>query len=166
MFEREYRINTQSRTQSIKWYLNMDLKCIWCGHWWCALVVIMIKYLYIVIYLTVNLWHIHLFLWPEFSVFSININIILLPVKRISLFIIFPQFYSLNNRGGVKWQRNQISPCRGVCPCGFYSMPNISVLFNNVIIFTEWLWERDIQNNIQRTLRHIDILIRGSKIKI
>lgn len=163
MFEREHRINTQSRTQSIKWYLNMDLKC-----WWYlgARVVIMIKYLYIVIYLTVNLWHIHLFLWPEFSVFSININIILLPVKRISLFIIFPQFYSLNNRGGVKWQSNLLIPRRGVCPCGFWSTPDISVLFNDVIIFLKCRWERDIQNNIQRTLRHIDILIRWSKIKI
>lgn len=163
MFEREYRINTQSRTQSIKWYLNMDLKCRWFSG---ARVVIMIKYLYIVIYLTVNLWHIHLFLWPEFSVFSININIILLPVKRISLFIIFPQFYSLNNRGGVKWQRHLLIPRRWVCPCGFWSTPYISVLFNDVIIFLKCRWERDIQNNIQRTLRHIDILIRGSKIKI
>ena len=163
MFEREHRINTQSRTQSIKWYLNMDLKC-----WWYSgtRVVIMIKYLYIVIYLTVNLWHIHLFLWPEFSVFSININIILLPVKRISLFIIFPQFYSLNNRGGVKWQRHLLIPRRWVCPWGFWSTPYISVLFNDVIIFLKCRWERDIQNNIQRTLCHIDILIRGSKIKI
>ena len=144
MFEREYRINTQSRTQSIKWYLNMDLKCIWGGHCWCVLVVIMIKYLYIVIYLTVNLWHIHLFLWPEFSVFSININIILLPVKRISLFIIFPQFYSLNNRCGVKWQRHRVLPCRGVCPCSLWSTPYISVLFNDVIIFIKCRWERDI----------------------
>lgn len=166
MFEREYRINTQSRTQSIKWYLNMDLKCIWCGHWWCICIIIMIKYLYIVIYLTVNLWHIHLFLWPEFSVFSININIILLPVKRISLFIIFPQFYSLNNRCGVKWQRHLLIPRRGVCPCGFWSTPYISILFNDVIIFLKCRWERYIQNNIQRTLRHIDILIRGCKIKI
>lgn len=163
MFEREYRINTQSRTQSIKWYLNMDLKCLWYSG---TRVVIMIKYLYIVIYLTVNLWHIHLFLWPEFSVFSININIILLPVKRISLFIIFPQFYSLNNRGGVKWQRHLLIPRRWVCPWGFWSTPDISVLFNDVIIFLKCRWERDIQNNIQRTLRHIDILIRGSKIKI
>lgn len=141
----------------------MDLKCRWYSG---ARVVIMIKYLYIVIYLTVNLWHIHLFLWPEFSVFSININIILLPVKRISLFIIFPQFYSLNNRGGVKWQRHWIGPCRGVFPCQFWSDPDVSVLFNDVIIFLKWCRERDIQNNIQRTLRHIDILIRGSKIKI
>ena len=163
MFEREYRINTQSRTQSIKWYLNMDLKCWWFSS---ALVVTMIKYLYIVIYLTVNLWHIHLFLWPEFSVFSININIILLPVKRISLFIIFPQFYSLNNRSWIKWQSNRISPCRGVCPGVMWSTPYISVLFNDVIIFLKWRWERDIQNNIQRTLSHINILIRGSKIKI
>lgn len=163
MFEREHRINTQSRTQSIKWYLNMDLKCVWFSG---TRVVIMIKYLYIVIYLTVNLWHIHLFLWPEFSVFSININIILLPVKRISLFIIFPQFYSLNNRGGVKWQRHTVGPRRGVCPWGFWSTPYISVLFNDVIIFLKCRWERDIQNNIQRTLCHIDILIRGSKIKI
>lgn len=163
MFEREHRINTQSRTQSIKWYLNMDLKCVWFSG---TRVVIMIKYLYIVIYLTVNLWHIHLFLWPEFSVFSININIILLPVKRISLFIIFPQFYSLNNRGGVKWQRHLLIPRRGVCPCGFWSTPYISILFNDVIIFLKCRWERDIQNNIQRTLSHIDILIRGSKIKI
>lgn len=144
----------------------MDLKCIWGGHFWCVCVVIMIKYLYIVIYLTVNLWHIHLFLWPEFSVFSININIILLPVKRISLFIIFPQFYSLNNSSWIKRQRNRISPWRGVCPWFFWSTPYISVLFNDVIIFLKWRWERDIQNNIQRTLRHIDILIRGSKIKI
>lgn len=163
MFEREHRINTQSRTQSIKWYLNMDLKCLWYSG---ASVVIMIKYLYIVIYLTVNLWHIHLFLWPEFSVFSININIILLPVKRISLFIIFPQFYSLNNSSRIKWQRNKISPRRGVCPWGFWSTPYISILFNDVIIFLKCRWERDIQNNIQRTLRHIDILIRGSKVKI
>lgn len=163
MFEREHRINTQSRTQSIKWYLNMDLKCLWHNG---ARVFIMIKYLYIVIYLTVNLWHIHLFLWPEFSVFSININIILLPVKRISLFIIFPQFYSLNNRGGVKWQRHRVLPCRGVCPWVMWSDPYISILFNDVIIFLKWRWERDIQNNIQRTLRHIDILIRGCKIKI
>lgn len=163
MFEREHRINTQSRTQSIKWYLNMDLKCRWYGG---ISVVIMIKYLYIVIYLTVNLWHIHLFLWPEFSVFSININIILLPVKRISLFIIFPQFYSLNNRCWVKWQRHWIGPWRGIFPCVFWSTPYISVLFNDVIIFSECRWERDIQNNIQRTLRHIDILIRGSKIKV
>ena len=141
----------------------MYLKCCW---YWGVCVVTMIKYLYIVIYLTVNLWHIHLFLWPEFSVFSININIILLPVKRISLFIIFPQFYSLNNRSWIKRQRHSISPCWGVCPCGFWSTPDISVLFNDVIIFLKWLWERDIQNNIQRTLRHIDILIRGSKIKI
>ena len=166
MFEREHRINTQSRTQSIKWYLNMDLKCIWGGHWWCIRVVIMIKYLYIVIYLTVNLWHIHLFLWPEFSVFSININIILLPVKRISLFIIFPQFYSLNNSSWIKWQRHTVGPWRWVCPCGFWSTPYISILFNDVIIFLKWRWERDIQNYIQRTLRHIDILIRGSKVKI
>lgn len=163
MFEREHRINTQSRTQSIKWYLNMDLKCVWFSG---TRVVIMIKYLYIVIYLTVNLWHIHLFLWPEFSIFSININIILLPVQRISLFIIFPQFYSLNNRGGVKWQRHLLIPRRGVCPCGFWSTPYISILFNDVIIFLKCRWERDIQNNIQRTLRHIDILIRGSKVKI
>ena len=163
MFEREHRINTQSRTQSIKWYLNMDLKCWWFSG---ALVVIMIKYLYIVIYLTVNLWHIHLFLWPEFSVFSININIILLPVKRISLFIIFPQFYSLNNRSWIKRQRHRFGPRRWVCPCGFWSTPDISILFNYVIIFLKCRWERDIQNNIQRTLRHIDILIRGSKIKI
>ena len=141
----------------------MDLKCRWFSG---ARVVIMIKYLYIVIYLTVNLWHIHLFLWPEFSVFSININIILLPVKRISLFIIFPQFYSLNNRSWIKRQRSQISPRRGVCPWGFWSTPYISVLFNDVIIFLKCRWERDIQNNIQRTLRHIDILIRWSKIKI
>lgn len=163
MFKREHRINTQSRTQSIKWYLNMDLKCLWYSG---ARVVIMIKYLYIVIYLTVNLWHIHLFLWPEFSVFSININIILLPVKRISLFIIFPQFYSLNNSSWIKWQRHSISPCRGVCPWGLWSTPYISVLFNDVIIFLKCRWERDIQNNIQRTLSHIDILIRGSKIKV
>ena len=163
MFEREHRINTQSRTQSIKWYLNMDLKCCWYSG---ARVVIMIKYLYIVIYLTVNLWHIHLFLWPEFSVFSININIILLPVKRISLFIIFPQFYSLNNRSWIKRQRHTLIPRRWVCPWGFWSTPDISVLFNDVIIFLKCRWERDIQNNIQRTLRHIDILIRGSKIKI
>lgn len=163
MFEREHRINTQSRTQSIKWYLNMDLKCVWFSG---TRVVIMIKYLYIVIYLTVNLWHIHLFLWPEFSVFSININIILLPVKRISLFIIFPQFYSLNNRSWIKWQRHLLIPRRGVCPWGFWSTPYISILFNDVIIFLKCRWERDIQNNIQRTLRHIDILIRGSKIKI
>ena len=163
MFERENWINTQSRTQSIKWYLNMDLKCRWFSG---ALVFIMIKYLYIVIYLTVNLWHIHLFLWPEFSVFSININIILLPVKRISLFIIFPQFYSLNNRSWIKRQRHTVCPWWGVCPCGFWSTPDISVLFNNIIIFLKWCRERDIQNNIQRTLRHIDILIRGSKIKI
>ena len=163
MFEREHRINTQSRTQSIKWYLNMDLKCRWYSG---ARVVIMIKYLYIVIYLTVNLWHIHLFLWPEFSVFSININIILLPVKRISLFIIFPQFYSLNNRSWIKRQRHSISPLWGVCPWFLWSTPYISVLFNDVIIFLKWRWERYIQNNIQRTLRHIDILIRGSKIKI
>ena len=163
MFKREHRINTQSRTQSIKWYLNMDLKCLWYSG---ALVVIMIKYLYIVIYLTVNLWHIHLFLWPEFSVFSININIILLPVKRISLFIIFPQFYSLNNRSWIKRQRHTVGPWWGVCPCGFWSTPYISVLFNDVIIFLKRCRERDIQNNIQRTLRHIDILIRGSKIKI
>ena len=163
MFEREHRINTQSRTQSIKWYLNMDLKCWWYSG---ARVVIMIKYLYIVIYLTVNLWHIHLFLWPEFSVFSININIILLPVKRISLFIIFPQFYSLNNRSWIKRQRHRVLPCWGVCPWGLWSDPDVSVLFNDVIIFLKWRWERDIQNNIQRTLCHIDILIRGSKIKI
>ena len=163
MFEREHRINTQSRTQSIKWYLNMDLKCRWYSG---TSVVIMIKYLYIVIYLTVNLWHIHLFLWPEFSVFSININIILLPVKRISLFIIFPQFYSLNNRSWIKRQRHTLIPRRGVCPCRFWSTPYISVLFNNVIIFLKCRWKRDIQNNIQRTLCHIDILIRGSKIKI
>ena len=163
MFEREHRINTQSRTQSIKWYLNMDLKCCWYSG---ARVVIMIKYLYIVIYLTVNLWHIHLFLWPEFSVFSININIILLPVKRISLFIIFPQFYSLNNRSWIKRQRHTVGPWWGVCPCGFWSTPYISVLFNDVIIFLKRCRERDIQNNIQRTLCHIDILIRGSKIKI
>lgn len=163
MFEREHRINTQSRTQSIKWYLNMDLKCLWYSG---ASVVIMIKYLYIVIYLTVNLWHIHLFLWPEFSVFSININIILLPVKRISLFIIFPQFYSLNNSSRIKRQRHLLIPRRGVCPWGFWSTPYISVLFNDVIIFLKCRWERDIQNNIQRTLCHIDILIRGSKIKI
>ena len=163
MFEREHRINTQSRTQSIKWYLNMDLKCRWYSG---ARVVIMIKYLYIVIYLTVNLWHIHLFLWPEFSVFSININIILLPVKRISLFIILPQFYSLNNRSWIKRQRHTLIPRRWVCPWGFWSTPDISVLFNDVIIFLKCRWERDIQNNIQRTLRHIDILIRGSKIKI
>ena len=163
MFEREHRINTQSRTQSIKWYLNMDLKCRWYSG---ARVVIMIKYLYIVIYLTVNLWHIHLFLWPEFSVFSININIILLPVKRISLFIILPQFYSLNNRSWIKRQRHTVCPCWGVCPCVMWSTPDISVLFNDVIIFLKCRWERDIQNNIQRTLRHIDILIRGSKIKI
>ena len=163
MFEREHRINTQSRTQSIKWYLNMDLKC-----WWHRgiLVFIMIKYLYIVIYLTVNLWHIHLFLWPEFSVFSININIILLPVKRISLFIIFPQFYSLNNSSWIKRQRHTLIPWWGVCPCVMWSTPDISILFNDVIIFLKWRWERDVQNNIQRTLRHIDILIRGSKIKI
>ena len=163
MFKREHRINTQSRTQSIKWYLNMDLKCLWYSG---ALVVIMIKYLYIVIYLTVNLWHIHLFLWPEFSVFSININIILLPVKRISLFIIFPQFYSLNNRSWIKRQRSQTSPWRWISPWGLWSMPDISVLFNDVIIFLKWRWERDIQNNIQRTLCHIDILIRGCKVKI
>lgn len=163
MFEREHRINTQSRTQSIKWYLNMDLKCLWYSG---ARVVIMIKYLYIVIYLTVNLWHIHLFLWPEFSIFSININIILLPVKRISLFIIFPQFYSLNNRSWIKRQRHTVGPCRGVCPWGLWSTPYISVLFNYVIIFLKCRWEWDIQNNIQRTLCHIDILIRGSKIKI
>ena len=163
MFEREHRINTQSRTQSIKWYLNMDLKCWWHSG---ARVVIMIKYLYIVIYLTVNLWHIHLFLWPEFSVFSININIILLPVKRISLFIIFPQFYSLNNRSWIKRQRHRVLPCRRISPWGLWSDPDISILFNDVIIFLKWRWERDIQNNIQRTLRHIDILIRGSKIKI
>ena len=163
MFEREHRINTQSRTQSIKWYLNMYLKCLWYSG---ARVVIMIKYLYIVIYLTVNLWHIHLFLWPEFSVFSININIILLPVKRISLFIIFPQFYSLNNRCGVKRQRHRVLPCWRVRPWFFWSTPYISVLFNDVIIFIKCRWERDIQNNIQRTLRHIDILIRGSKIKV
>ena len=163
MFEREHRINTQSRTQSIKWYLNMDLKCRWYSG---ARVVIMIKYLYIVIYLTVNLWHIHLFLWPEFSVFSININIILLPVKRISLFIIFPQFYSLNNRSWIKRQRHTLIPWWGVCPWFFWSTPDISILFNYVIIFLKWRWERDVQNNIQRTLRHIDILIRGSKIKI
>ena len=163
MFEREHRINTQSRTQSIKWYLNMDLKCRWYSG---ARVVIMIKYLYIVIYLTVNLWHIHLFLWPEFSVFSININIILLPVKRISLFIIFPQFYSLNNRSWIKRQRHTLIPRRWVCPCVFWSTPYISILFNDVIIFLKWRWERDIQNYIQRTLRHIDILIRGSKVKI
>lgn len=163
MFKRENWINTQSRTQSIKWYLNMDLKCCWYSG---ARVVIMIKYLYIVIYLTVNLWHIHLFLWPEFSVFSININIILLPVKRISLFIIFPQFYSLNNRSWIKRQRHLLIPRRGVCPWFFWSTPYISVLFNDVIIFIKCRWERDIQNNIQRTLRHIDILIRGCKIKI
>lgn len=163
MFEREYRINTQSRTQSIKWYLNMDLKCRWFGS---ARVVCMIKYLYIVIYLTVNLWHIHLFLWPEFSVFSININIILLPVKRISLFIIFPQFYSLNNRSWIKRQRHWIGPCWGIFPWGLWSDPDVSVLFNNVIIFIKWCRDWDIQNNIQRTLRHIDILIRGCKIKI
>ena len=163
MFEREHRINTQSRTQSIKWYLNMDLKCRWYSG---ARVVIMIKYLYIVIYLTVNLWHIHLFLWPEFSVFSININIILLPVKRISLFIILPQFYSLNNRSWIKRQRHTLIPRRWVFPWDFWSTPDISVLFNDVIIFLKCRWERDIQNNIQRTLRHIDILIRGSKIKI
>ena len=163
MFEREHWINTQSRTQSIKWYLNMDLKCLWHSG---ALVVIMIKYLYIVIYLTVNLWHIHLFLWPEFSVFSININIILLPVKRISLFIIFPQFYSLNNSSWIKRQSNQINPRRRISPWFFWSTPYISVLFNDVIIFLKSRWERDIQNNIQRTLRHIDILIRGSKIKV
>ena len=166
MFERENWINTQSRTQSIKWYLNMGLKCIWCGHWWYILVFIMIKYLYIVIYLTVNLWHIHLFLWPEFSIFSININIILLPVKRIRIFIIFPSFYSLNNRSWIKRQRHRVGPRRRISPCGFWSTPDISVLFNDVIIFLKWRWERDIQNNIQRTLRHIDILIRGSKIKI
>ena len=141
----------------------MYLKCFWYGG---VCVVIMIKYLYIVIYLTINLWHIHLFLWPEFSVFSININIILLPVKRISLFIIFPQFYSLNNRSWIKRQRHTVSPWRGVCPWFFWSTPYISVLFNDVIIFLKCRWERDIQNNIQRTLRHIDILIRGSKIKI
>lgn len=163
MFEREHRINTQSRTQSIKWYLNMDLKCVWFSG---TRVVIMIKYLYIVIYLTVNLWHIHLFLWPEFSVFSININIILLPVKRISLFIIFPQFYSLNNSSRIKRQRHSISPCSRISPWFLWSTPYISVLFNDVIIFLKWRWERDIQNNIQRTLSHIDILIRGSKIKI
>ena len=163
MFEREHRINTQSRTQSIKWYLNMDLKCWWHSG---ARVVIMIKYLYIVIYLTINLWHIHLFLWPEFSVFSININIILLPVKRISLFIIFPQFYSLNNRSWIKRQRHTLIPRRRISPCVFWSTPYISVLFNDVIIFLKRCRERDIQNNIQRTLRHIDILIRGSKIKI
>ena len=163
MFKRKYWINTQSRTQSIKWYLNMDLKCCWYGG---RGVVIMIKYLYIVIYLTVNLWHIHLFLWPEFSIFSININIILLPVKRISLFIIFPQFYSLNNRGGVKRQRHPLIPRRWISPWGFWSTPYISVLFNDVIIFLKCSWEWDIQNNIQRTLRHIDILIRGSKIKV
>ena len=166
MFKRKYRINTQSRTQSIKWYLNMDLKCIWCVHCWCALVVIMIKYLYIVIYLTVNLWHIHLFLWPEFSVFSININIILLPVKRISLFIIFPQFYSLNNRSWIKRQRHTLIPRWRVCPWFFWSTPYISVLFNDVIIFLKRWRERDIQNNIQRTLSHINILIGGCKIKI
>ena len=163
MFKREHRINTQSRTQSIKWYLNMDLKCLWHSS---ARVFIMIKYLYIVIYLTVNLWHIHLFLWPEFSVFSININIILLPVKRISLFIIFPQFYSLNNRSWIKRQRHLLIPCWGICPCIMWSTPYISILFNDVIIFPKCWWERDIQNNIQRTLSHIDILIRGSKIKI
>lgn len=163
MFEREHRINTQSRTQSIKWDLNMDLKCRWFGS---ACVVCMIKYLYIVIYLTVNLWHIHLFLWPEFSVFSININIILLPVKRISLFIIFPQFYSLNNSCGVKWQRHWISPCWGVFPWVLWSYPDVSVLFNDVIIFIKWCRDWYIQKNIQRTLRHIDILIRGCKIKI
>ena len=141
----------------------MDLKCLWHSS---ARVVIMIKYLYIVIYLTVNLWHIHLFLWPEFSVFSININIILLPVKRISLFIIFPQFYSLNNRSWIKWQRHLLIPCWGICPCIMWSTPYISILFNDVIIFLKCRWERDIQNNIQRTLSHIDILIRGSKIKI
>lgn len=145
MFEREYRINTQSRTQSIKWYLNMDLKCLWHSG---ARVVIMIKYLYIVIYLTVNLWHIHLFLWPEFSVFSININIILLPVKRISLFIIFPQFYSLNNSSWIKRQRHLLIPRRRICPCVVWSTPYISVLFNDVIIFLKCRWERDIQNNI------------------
>ena len=148
MFKREHWINTQSRTQSIKWYLNMDLKCIWCGHCWCICIIIMIKYLYIVIYLTVNLWHIHLFLWPEFSIFSININIILLPVKRISLFIIFPQFYSLNNRSGVKWQSNRISPCWGISPWGLWSTPDISILFNDIIIFLKCRRERDIQNNI------------------
>lgn len=163
MFKRKYWINTQSRTQSIKWYLNMDLKCLWYSG---AGVVIMIKYLYIVIYLTVNLWHIHLFLWPEFSVFSININIILLPVKRISLFIIFPQFYSLNNRSWIKRQSHSLIPRWGVCPWRFWSTPDISILFNDVIVLFKCCWERDIQNNIQRTLRHIDILIRGSKIKI
>lgn len=163
MFEREHRINTQSRTQSIKWYLNMDLKCFW---YWGIRVVIMIKYLYIVIYLTVNLWHIYLFLWPEFSVFSININIILLPVKRISLFIIFPQFYSLNNSSRIKWQRHTVGPCNRISPWIMWSNPYISVLFNYVIIFLKWCRDWYIQNNIQRTLRHIDILIRGCKIKI
>lgn len=163
MFKRENWINTQSRTQSIKWYLNMDLKCCWYGG---ALVVCMIKYLYIVIYLTVNLWHIHLFLWPEFSIFSININIILLPVKRISLFIIFPQFYSLNNSSWIKRQSHWGLPCHWISPCDLWSDPYISVLFNDIIILLKCRWERDIQNNIQRTLRHIDILIRGSKIKI
>ena len=141
----------------------MYLKRVWfCG----VFVVIMIKYLYIVIYLTIYLWHIHLFLWAEFSIFSIYINIILLPVKRIRIFIIFPQFYSLNNSSWIKWQRHLLIPRWGISPCIFWSTPYISVLFNDVIIFRKCRWERDVQNNIQRTLCHIDILIRGSKIKI